>query len=72
LRSYDLSHQGFDDSEDSPEIFFPCTFYHPGHFLSEYFFDQQEIAKQITELGGDYVLDLKGSHGTLHKNEKQA
>jgi predicted transposase YbfD/YdcC len=28
---------------------------------------QKEIAKQIVEQGGDYVLSLKGNQGTLHK-----
>jgi len=28
---------------------------------------QKEIAKQIVEQGGDYVLALKGNQGTLHK-----
>jgi hypothetical protein len=28
---------------------------------------QKEIARQIAKQGGDYVLALKGNHGTLHK-----
>ena len=28
---------------------------------------QRDIAKQIVDQGGDYVLDLKGNQGTLHE-----
>lgn len=31
---------------------------------------QREIARQITEQGGDYVLALKGNQGTLHADVK--
>ncbi|MBU6197455.1 MAG: ISAs1 family transposase [Cyanobacteria bacterium REEB446] len=31
---------------------------------------QKEIAKQISEQGGDYVLGLKGNQGLFHKNVK--
>lgn len=31
---------------------------------------QREIASQITEQGGDYVLSLKGNQGTLHEDVK--
>lgn len=31
---------------------------------------QREIAKQITEKGGDYVLSLKGNQGSLHEAVK--
>jgi len=30
---------------------------------------QREIARQILDQGGDYVLGLKGNQGTLHENE---
>ncbi len=31
---------------------------------------QKKIAKQIIDQGGDYVLSLKGNHGTLHEDVK--
>ncbi|WP_425356718.1 hypothetical protein [methane-oxidizing endosymbiont of Gigantopelta aegis] len=30
----------------------------------------KKIAKQIIDQGGDYVLSLKGNHGTLHEDVK--
>lgn len=30
---------------------------------------QKEIAKQITEQGGDYVFCVKGNQGNMHKDK---